>query len=107
MEILKYRFNRGRKNGVTFYRDSRGNEVDLILESGRDTFPVEIKAGATIAQDFFKGLEHFSRITSELPFGGGLIYGGSETQQRGPFRVCPVTAIEEMLESLHDTDFAF
>jgi hypothetical protein len=107
MEVLKYRFNRGRKNGVTFYRDSRGNEVDLILESGRDAFPLEIKAGATISGDFFKGLEHFSHLTGELPYGGGLVYGGRETQQRGPFRVCPVTAVEDMLESLHRDGFAF
>jgi predicted AAA+ superfamily ATPase len=106
-EVLKYRFNRGRKNAVTFYRDSRGNEVDLILESGRDAFPLEVKAGATIAGDFVKGLEHFSRVTGELPYGGGLVYGGRETQQRGPFRICPVTAVEEMLESLHLAGFAY
>jgi predicted AAA+ superfamily ATPase len=56
MEAIKYRFNRGRKNAVTFYRDSRGNEVDMIFESGLDAFPVEVKAGATITEDFFKGL---------------------------------------------------
>lgn len=106
-EVLKYRFNRGRKDAVTFYRDSRGNEVDLILESGRDAFPLEVKASATIAGDFFKGLEHFSRVTGNLPYGGSLVYGGGEIQQRGPFRVCPVTAVEEMLESLHLAGFAF
>lgn len=106
-EVLKYRFNLGRKNAVTFYRDSRGNEVDLILESGRDVFPLEVKAGATIVGDFFKGLEHFSRMAGDLPCGGGLVYGGRETQQRGPFRVCPVTAIEEMLASLHLAGFAY
>jgi predicted AAA+ superfamily ATPase len=108
-EVLKYRFNLGRKNAVTFYRDSRGNEVDLILESGRDVFPLEVKAGATIAGDFFKGLEHFSRVRAagDLPYGGGLVYGGRETQQRGPFRVCHVTAIEQMLQSLHHAGFAY
>jgi predicted AAA+ superfamily ATPase len=106
-EVLKYRFNRGRKNAVTFYRDSRGNEVDLILESGRDAFPLEVKAGATIAGDFFKGLEHFSRLAGDLPFGGGLVYGGREIQQRVPFRIYPVTAVEELLESLNLAGFAY
>ena len=107
MEVMKYRFNRGRKNAITFYRDSRGSEVDLILESGRDAFPLEVKAGATIVKDFFKGLEHFSCITGKLHYGGGLVYGGRETQQHGPFRVCPVTEIEEMLESLNRAGFGF
>jgi len=106
-ETLKYRFNRGRKNAVTFYRDSRGNEVDLILESGRDVFPLEVKAGATIAEDFFKGLTHFSRLMGGFPYGGGLLYGGRETRQQGPFRVCPVTDVEEMLTGLNHAGFEF
>jgi hypothetical protein len=106
-ETLKYRFNRGRKNAVTFYRDSRGNEVDMILESGRDVFPVEVKAGATIAADFFKGLTHFSRLIETLPFGGGLLYGGRETRQQGSFRVCPVTDTEKMLTELNHAGFGF
>ena len=43
IEAMKYSFNRGRKNAVTFYRDSRGNEVDMILESGQEIFPIEVK----------------------------------------------------------------
>jgi len=106
-EVLKHRFNRGRKNAVTFYRDSRGNEVDIILESGRDVFPVEVKAGATIATDFFRGLTHFSRLTGGLPHGGGLLYGGHETRRQGPFRVYPITDIEEMLTGLNHDGFEF
>jgi len=106
-EILKYRFNRGRREAVTFYRDSRGNEVDLILESGRDVFPLEVKAGATIAADFFKGLTHFSRLLGGLPYGGGLLYGGRETRQQGAFHVSPVTGLETMLAGLNDAGFVF
>jgi uncharacterized protein len=107
MEAIKYRFNRGRKNAVTFYRDSRGNEVDMILESGREVFPLEVKAGATIADDFFKGLKHFSRVAGELSHGCGLIYGGKEIQQRGNFRIYPVTAMEEMFEALNREGFVY
>ncbi|GAB6269797.1 MAG: hypothetical protein STSR0002_25400 [Smithella sp.] len=48
MEAIKYRFNKGRKNTVTFYRDSRGNEVDMILESGHDLFPLEVKSDEVV-----------------------------------------------------------
>jgi hypothetical protein len=106
-ETLKYRYNRGRKNTLAFYRDSRGNEVDMILESGRDVFPVEVKAGATIATDFFKGLAHFSRLIGGLPHGGGLLYGGRETRQQDPFHIHPVTDVEGMLLDLNQAGFEF
>lgn len=107
MEAIKYRFNRGRKNAVTFYRDSRGNEVDMIFESGLDAFPVEVKAGATITEDFFKGLKHFSRVGGEPSHGCGLIYGGKEIQQRGNFHIYPVTEMEKMFESLNNKGFVY
>ena len=107
MEAIKHRLNKGGKNAVTFYRDSRGNEVDIILEGGREVFPLEVKAGATIAEDFFKGLKHFTRVAGEPPHGGGLIYGGKEIQQRGYFRIYPVTAMAEMFETLNADGFFY
>jgi len=107
IEAIKYRLNRGKKNAVTFYRDSRGNEVDMILESGQETFPLEVKAGATIAADFFKGLKYFSRVAGEPPHGSGLIYGGKEIQQRDNIRIYPVTAMDEMFDSLNVSGFGY
>jgi len=107
IEAIKYRLNRGKKNAVTFYRDSRGNEVDMILESGQETFPLEVKVGATIAADFFKGLKYFSRVAGEPPHGSGLIYGGKEIQQRDNIRIYPVTAMDEMFDSLNVSGFGY
>ena len=107
IEAIKYRFNKGGKNVVTFYRDSRGNEVDMVFESGLDVFPVEVKAGATIAEDFFKGLKHFSRVAGEFSHGCGLIYGGDEFQQRGKTRIYPVSAMEKMFDALNREDFVY
>jgi len=36
MEALKYRLHRGRRSNLHFYRDSNGNEVDLLLNYGPD-----------------------------------------------------------------------
>jgi hypothetical protein len=100
VEALKYRWNRGKRSNLNFYRDSRGNEVDLLVSIGSDLFPVEIKAGATIGSDAFKGLEKVSRVLSRVPFGKGLIYGGDEIQVRSGVRVYPVTEIEALLDSV-------
>lgn len=110
VESLKYRLNRGKRSNMTFYRDGKGNEVDLVLEIGPDAFPIEIKAGATIATDYFKGLRSFEKVVpplenrgadrSSVTAGSGLVYGGTEKQSRGSTLIYPFNAIEEMLDGL-------
>jgi len=100
IEALKYRFNRGKRNNLHFYRDAKGNEVDLLVDIGPHVFPLEIKAGATISEDYFKGLRSFAGNGAPLPLGTGLVYGGEEMQSRSGIRIYPVTGIHELLESL-------
>lgn len=100
IEALKYRFNRGKRNNLHFYRDAKGNEVDLLVDIGPHVFPLEIKAGATISEDFFKGLRSFAGNGAPLPLGTGLVYGGDEMQSRSGIRIYPATGIHELLESL-------
>jgi uncharacterized protein len=57
VEFLKARLNRGLPPDMYFWRDSRGLEVGLFLEKGEDPWPVEIKAGQTIAPDFCAALK--------------------------------------------------
>lgn len=100
MEALKFRFNQGKRNNLHFYRDSKGNEVDLLIEVGPDIFPVEIKMGATVVPDYFRGIRGFTKVVPELPWGSGLIYGGDEVQIRSGVRVYPVWKMDEMLEPM-------
>ncbi|MBW2178527.1 MAG: ATP-binding protein [Deltaproteobacteria bacterium] len=98
-EALKHRFNQGKKNNLYFYRDSKGNEIDLLLVSGNDIFPIEIKSGMTVTGDYFKGLKHFAKIFSDhIPRGSGLVYGGDSPQKRSDVSIFPV----EQLPSLFD-----
>ena len=96
-EALKYRFNQGRKSNIYFYRDSKGNEVDLLLIKGSDIFPIEIKAGMTITRDYFKGLNHFGKLFSDhIPNGSGLVYGGDENQKRTEVTIVPFTHLNDL-----------
>ena len=109
IEALKYRFNRGRRSNLSFYRDGKGNEVDLVLELGTGLFPIEIKSGATISPDYFKGLKSFEKVIAamkgrvSLSGGSGLIYGGSEKQRREEIKIYPFYAIDEMLGEVEGT----
>lgn len=100
VEALKYRFNKGKRNNLYFWRDAKGNEVDLVVESGPDIMPVEIKSGATITDDFFKGLKNFSDRLSSPPAATALVYGGSESQRRSTVNIWRITDIQEMMETI-------
>jgi uncharacterized protein len=41
-ELVKSRLNRGESHGLYFWRDSSGNEVDVIAERGNHLMPIEI-----------------------------------------------------------------
>ena len=100
IEAMKYRFNKGLRSNLFFYRDSGGNEVDLILEMGPDIFPAEIKAAETIMPGSLKGLRKFAGLMPGLPWGSGLLYGGIDVQIRSDIRIYPLTKIHDLLASL-------
>ncbi|MFN2358270.1 MAG: ATP-binding protein [Desulfotignum sp.] len=96
-EALKYRFNQGKKSNLYFYRDSRGNEVDLLFVTGSHLFPIEIKAGMTITKTYFKGLNHIAKVFPEnIPRGGGIVYAGEKKQQRTHVSVVPLDFMNDL-----------
>jgi hypothetical protein len=97
IEALKYHYNRGRRNRLYFWRDAKGNEVDLVIEVGPDVVPVEIKSGATISEDYFKGLRSFAAKCPVTPATSALVYGGTERQQRSDVKVWRVNDVAEMM----------
>ena len=59
-EVLKSYLNAGRDTrAVTFYRDARKREIDLVIQDGHVLHPVEIKAGVNVRKDATK---HFSAL---------------------------------------------
>jgi len=75
VEALKARFNAGKRSNLYFFRDTRGFEIDLILEEHRRPRPVEIKAGMTFTPAMVRNVQHFAEIVEEsLP--PCLVYGG-------------------------------
>jgi len=87
IDLLKKRFNNAKQNNLVFYRDSNGNEVDILYKIGGKLLPIEIKAGETISKDYFKGIRSFEKIIKN-PFGGIVAYAGNQTQTRGNINVC-------------------
>lgn len=86
-ELAKYRFNRGLEPRLFFWRDNKGNEVDCIIETGNTLTPVEIKAGETIAPDFFKMLTYWAKLAENRAGPAHLIYAGNINQTRSQAKV--------------------
>lgn len=79
-ELLKNRFNQGRRSDLYYWRDRSGHEIDVVVDQGVRLIPVEIKSGQTITSDYFKGLDFWKNLTGNK--GGIVFYGGEEQQQR-------------------------
>jgi predicted AAA+ superfamily ATPase len=78
LEFLKTRLNRGMRPELFFYRDTHGNEVDLVIKKARNLIPVEIKSAATFTPDFLKGIDNFAAVSGDRCAQGFVLYNGNE-----------------------------
>lgn len=97
-EFLKYRLNRGLEPNIFFWRDKTGHEIDCIIElSIQEAIPVEIKAGRTIAGDYFKNLQYWNKLSGQSPDRSFIVYGGDQNQNRSEGRVIRYNDLDPIL----------
>lgn len=97
VELLKQRLNKGESNNLYFWRDSKGNEIDVIMDNFDVLTPIEIKSGKTITKDYFKGLKYWNTISGFT--GGKIVYGGQDYQKRSnDIEVIPLTLLNEKID---------
>lgn len=75
-EYLRCCFNNGKPSNLYFWRDSTGNEIDLLRDDAGTLCPTEIKSGQTVVSEMFKALNKWQKISgsSVIP---QLVSGGS------------------------------
>ena len=96
-ETLKYRFNRGRRFNLSFFRDKRGLECDILYETGDGIGAIEVKAGATIASDYFRALMRVAKVLPRIS-SKAVVYGGVDRQSRRDAQVVPLGDLPKVLE---------
>jgi len=96
-ELVKNRLNRGIINNLLFYRDSNGNEVDVIIPSGNSYTAIEIKASRTITNSFFKGLNIFESLQQET-VKKILIHSGDINRKQSGIQVTNLKSLEEYIK---------
>lgn len=97
LEVLKTFHNAGEHPDLHYYRDSTGNEADLVLQHGAGMTLVEIKSAQTIASDAMRNIASIRNGLGARVTGSALIYGGIEAQRRSEYDVVPYADIRRWL----------
>ncbi|OPZ98377.1 MAG: hypothetical protein BWY71_01286 [Planctomycetes bacterium ADurb.Bin412] len=94
-EAYKQHDHSGTVERLWFYRDSHGNEVDLLAGSETELSAWEIKAAMTVSADFFKGLKGLAGSASYLKT-QALVYGGDKNMTRQGVEIIPWNRIDNI-----------
>lgn len=90
-ELYKAQAHRGEQPNLYHYRESRGMELDVLMNLGDRLCAIEIKSAATVAADFFRHFESFAERVRHtgLPsrIENVVVYGGEASQQRSTARL--------------------
>ena len=78
LEILKQRYNTGKQANIYYWRDSKKNEIDCIID-GAVPKAIEIKSGKTFTKDFLKMKKYWLKTTGLPEDTFSLVYGGDES----------------------------
>jgi predicted AAA+ superfamily ATPase len=100
VDIVKGALNKGIRPEVYFFRDSHGNEVDLVIREKGTLTPVEIKSAATFSTDFVKGLERFRSLPIKRVTAGAVIYHGEQSFDVRGVRVFNPLHVADLWETL-------
>ena len=86
-EFLKERYNRGLVAEFFFMRDSKGNEVDCVIEKAGETVFVEIKMSETLSSAHQKNIRLF-RKDQPTNLNDYVVYNGNEDVAYHNIRYC-------------------
>jgi predicted AAA+ superfamily ATPase len=99
-EILKSRTHRALPPDIHFFRSRAGLEVDVVVETGASILAAEVKAGQTIATDFFGSLSELrSLVLAATParrLRRRLVYGGETARRWSGVDVVPWSRVADM-----------
>lgn len=86
-EMQKQNFHQNQHQDFYFWRDSVGNEIDLLIPNVTQFDIFEIKSSQTINNNFFKGLNFINSLAPDKVASKSLIYGGVENQMRSEYNI--------------------
>lgn len=95
LDILKTRYNQGKQAKMYFFRDSNGNEIDLLYKTATGLTGIEIKSASTWHSSFSKGLTKFSQTNNPL-VQSVVIYNGEPIDFSNRVQAMPYQKISDL-----------
>lgn len=86
-EFLKHYYNQGIVPDLTFFRDSSGNEIDIIDNVDGKQLAYEVKAGSTFSPDYFKGIVKWQGFSGYPSENCTVVYAGDMEMKTSNGRV--------------------
>lgn len=93
MECLKARYNQGKMPDLYYFRDGKGNEVDLLIQAGREVMLVEIKAASTFSPKMLKGIHRYKNLSKAVK-DSWLVYNGDPLQMSEEVQAIPYSSTD-------------
>ncbi|MEK7298956.1 MAG: ATP-binding protein [Candidatus Margulisiibacteriota bacterium] len=97
-DLIKAFFCRKQRFLGSYLRDTKGHEVDLIMESANEKKMVEIKSGSTIQSAFFGNLTYFQDKLGDS-VSAWVVYGGDTRHDRSSASIVPWRQLPDPLVS--------
>ena len=93
-EYVKQMYHQDNLQDIWFWRDSAGNEADLLIENDSSAKTngfniVEFKSSMTVMPEMFKAMQKFEEISGWTNLQKNLVYTGSGSQKRSYGNVIP------------------
>lgn len=88
-DILKQLYHQNQHARLYYWKDSNGNEIDLIFEEDATTIrAIEIKAGQTFNTDYLKNFSHF-KADEQLTIYKTVVYTGNDSFKVNDVEITP------------------
>ncbi|MBU1071548.1 ATP-binding protein [Patescibacteria group bacterium] len=85
LDIYKRKLNSLSTSKFYYFRDSKGVEIDLLIDKGGELLPIEIKASATFNGTYMENIKYFNELSGNNS--GYLIYTGRENNSIRNFKI--------------------
>lgn len=96
IELFKHQYNIGKEANFYFFRDSYGNEIDVIYKQANNLIPIEIKVAKTFHKNFLKSIKFLKKLQSGRVTYGFLIYSGEQLHAIEMIKIINFMDVEEV-----------
>jgi len=80
-ELIKSKWNIGKRHNFYFWQDKTHKEVDLIIDKAGKLLPYEIKSGLTKSLSYFSNLNYWAKLSNTPQDQLNVIYGGLDSMK--------------------------